>query len=96
MMMKIKVEEKDFYEAYHILTRAENVEVDSDILNEWRLFLEASLFLMKKKYKEGINTFESLMMLPNFQKRIEDIKGRFSKERYMFLKPLIHLYKAFG
>jgi hypothetical protein len=29
MMMKIKIEEKDFYEAYHILTRADNVEVDS-------------------------------------------------------------------
>ena len=29
MMMRIKVEEKDFYEAYHILSRADNVEVDA-------------------------------------------------------------------
>ena len=56
MMMRMKVEEKDFYEAYHILTRADNVEVNTEVLNEWRLFLEASLFLMKKKYKEGIST----------------------------------------
>ena len=46
--MRMKVEEKDFYEAYHILTRADNVEVNTEVLNEWRLFLEASLFLMKK------------------------------------------------
>ena len=39
MMMKIKIEEKDFYEAYHILTRADNVEVDKEALNEWKLFL---------------------------------------------------------
>ena len=49
--MRMKVEEKDFYEAYYILTRADNVEVNTEVLNEWRLFLEASLFLMKKKYK---------------------------------------------
>lgn len=94
--MKIKIEEKDFYEAYHILTRADNVEVDVDILNEWRLFLQSSLFLMKKKYKDGISTFESLLTLPNFKRDIGEIKGKLSKERYMFLKPLIHLYKAFG
>lgn len=29
MMMRMKVEEKDFYEAYHILTRADNVEVNT-------------------------------------------------------------------
>lgn len=96
MMMKIKVEEKDFYEAYHILTRADNVEVDADVLNEWRLFLEASLFLMKKKYKEGINTFDSLLSLPTFKRDFSEIKGKLSRERYAFLKPLIHLYKAFG
>lgn len=78
MMMKIKIEEKDFYEAYHILTRADNVEVDTDTLNEWRLFLEASLFLMKKKYKEGISTFQSLLTLPTFRADLPQIKNRSS------------------
>lgn len=96
MMMKIKIEEKDFYEAYHILTRADNIEVDADILNEWRLFLEASLFLMKKKYKDGINTFQSLLTLPTFKLKFRDIKKKTTQERYFFLKPLVHLYKAFG
>ena len=96
MMMQIKVEEKDFYEAYHILTRADNVEVNVEVLNEWRLFLEASLFLMKKKYKEGINTFESLLTLPLFQTPLAEIRSRSARHRYSFLKPLVHLYKAFG
>lgn len=51
---------------------------------------------MKKKYKDGISTFESLLTLPTFKRDVGEIKGKLSKERYMFLKPLIHLYKAFG
>lgn len=51
---------------------------------------------MKKKYKEGISAFHSLLTLPLFSCSLADIKGKAIKERYMFLKPLIHLYKAFG
>lgn len=51
---------------------------------------------MKKKYKEGINTFESLLSLPSFKRDFSEIKGKLSRERFAFLKPLIHLYKAFG
>jgi|JI9StandDraft_1071089.scaffolds.fasta_scaffold38943_3 hypothetical protein len=96
MMMKIKIEEKDFYEAYHILTRADNVEVDVDALNEWRLFLEGSLFLMKKKYKEGITTFESLLSLETFKGKYSSLKSKGQQARYKFLKPLVHLYKGYG
>lgn len=39
MMMKIKIEDKDFYEAYHILNRTNNIEINKDIIEEWRLFL---------------------------------------------------------
>lgn len=79
MMMKIKVEEKDFYEAYHVLSRADNVDADTDVLNEWRLFLEASLFLMKKKYKEGVAAFESLLGLSTFCKGYESLKSKAKK-----------------
>lgn len=51
MMLRIKIEEKDFYEAYHVLNRTDNIEVDREVVQEWRLFLEATLFLMKKKYR---------------------------------------------
>lgn len=96
MMIKIKIEEKDFYEAYHILTRADNVEVDVEVLKEWRLFLEGSLFLMKKKYKDGITTFESLLSLPPFEGKYSALKSKGQQERYKFLKPLVHLYKGYG
>lgn len=33
MMMKIKIEDKDFYEAYHILTRTSNIDINKDIID---------------------------------------------------------------
>ena len=96
MMMKIKIQEKDFYEAYHILTRADNVEVDVQALNEWRLFLQGTLFLMKKKYKQGNSTLEGLLGLGPFKGKYGSIKSKSEKQRYRFLKPLVHLYKGFG
>lgn len=95
-MLKIKIEEKDFYEAYHILNRTDNVDVDRDILNQWKLFLEASLFLMKKKYKEGIDAYKSLLTLKTFKQPLKQIKNLQMRERCCFLKPFIYLYKAFG
>ena len=29
-------------------------------MEEWKLFLEASLFLMKKKYKDALETYQLL------------------------------------
>ena len=51
---------------------------------------------MKKKYNDGINTFVSLLTLPTYKTKYSMIKNKVTKERYAFMKPLIHLYKAFG
>ena len=51
---------------------------------------------MKKKYRDGISTFEALLTLPSFAADNRGHKGRLARERYAFLAPLIHLYKAFG
>jgi hypothetical protein len=51
---------------------------------------------MKKKYKEGIDTYKSLLTLPLYKLKYPQIKNDKSRDRYRFLKPLIHLYKAFG
>ena len=32
MMMRIKVEDKDFYEAYHILNRTNNIDINKEII----------------------------------------------------------------
>lgn len=94
--MKIKVEDKDFYEAFHILNRTNNIDINKEIIEEWRLFIEGTLFMMKKKYREGIATYYSLLGLPLYSSRYEQIVVKKNKERYEFIKPLVHLYKAFG
>jgi len=43
-----------------LINRAENVDVERGVIEEWKLFLEASLFLMKKKYKDALETYDSL------------------------------------
>lgn len=96
MMLQIKIEEKDFYEAQHILDRIVNVEVDKDAISEWRIFVEAALLLMKKKYKEGAAMFEKLLAMPLYKLEYKHIAGDRERERFKFIKPLAHLYKAFG
>lgn len=49
----MKIEEKDFYEASFILTRLKYP------MTAWRVFVEASLLLMKKKYSEGLEMYNS-------------------------------------
>ena len=52
--------------------------------------------MMKKKYKDGIATYKSLLSLPLYLSTYEKITVSNDKERYEFIKPLTHLYKAFG
>lgn len=51
---------------------------------------------MKKKYKDGIATFESLLDLNTFKSKFSSLKSKGQQDRYRFLKPLVHLYKGFG
>jgi hypothetical protein len=96
MMIKIKIEDKDFYEAYHILNRASSIEIKKEVMEEWKMFLEGTLSMMKKKYKEGIAILETLLALPMYAGAYESISGRSGRERFVFIKPLIYLYKAYG
>lgn len=74
--MKIKIEDKDFYEAYHILNRTINIDINKEVIEEWRLFLEGTLFMMKKKYKDGVNTYQSLLSLPLYVKKYHQIQNK--------------------
>ena len=60
-MVKIKIEEKDFYEGYHILNRSSNFHIKMEKIEEWKLFLEGTLSLMKKKCKDGLKNYNSLL-----------------------------------
>lgn len=78
------------------MNRTDNVDVQKEVILEWKLFLEASLFLMKKKYKDALVTYEGLEKRELYQKNYSSIEKEAQKERFKFIKPLIHLYKAFG
>lgn len=52
--------------------------------------------MMKKKYKDGIAILKSMLAMSLYTTPYEQIVIKKNKERYEFLKPLAHLYKAFG
>lgn len=53
-ILKIRINEKDFYEAYHVVARADNLDINRQFVDDWKTFVEGTLLLMKKKYKEGV------------------------------------------
>jgi predicted negative regulator of RcsB-dependent stress response len=57
-LVKIKMEERDFYAAYHTISRAEHLHVDQSIIDRFRIFNEAAVFLMKRKFEEGLKLLE--------------------------------------
>lgn len=78
---KIKIELRDFYQAYHTLQRAEYLSVDVKSLEKFRIFTDGVTFLMKRKHKEGIKHLTNLVK--NFS--LSD-----------FIKPLVYSYRAYG
>lgn len=80
-IVKIKIEQRDFYEAWHSLQRVEYLDVDVKSLEKLRMFVDGVTFLMKRKHKEGVKILTNLVK--NFQ--LGD-----------FLKPLVFVYRAYG
>ncbi|EAS02746.2 tetratricopeptide repeat protein (macronuclear) [Tetrahymena thermophila SB210] len=78
---KIKIEQRDFYEAFHTLNRSDYLDTDKKMLEKFRLFTEGVIFLMKRKYKDAIDNFN--LITSNFS--LGD-----------FMKPLFYVYRAYG
>lgn len=61
--------------------------------------MEATLLLMKKKYEEGLEMYNS-PELHSYNKQLSTSQkeelGEAERNRYEFIKPLIHLYRAYG
>ena len=78
---KIKIELRDYYQAFYTLCRADYLDVDKKSLEKFRIFTDGVTFLMKRKFKEGI----------------ENLTGLINKENLGdFLKPLAYSYRAYG
>lgn len=51
---KIKIQQKDFYEAYYNLKRANHFKLKQKKLVNYKMFTEGVIFLMKRKTKTGL------------------------------------------
>jgi len=58
---KIKIQQKDFYEAYYNLQRATHYKLKQRKLMNYKVFTEGVIFLMKRKTKTGIKLLTSLV-----------------------------------
>ena len=59
-LVRLRMEERDFYAAYHAISRAEHLNVDQQTLDKFRVFNEAAVFLMKRKFEEGLRLLEQV------------------------------------
>lgn len=57
---KIKIEQRDFYEAFYQLSRADYLDVDEKILEKFKIFTDGVTFLMKRKFDEGVEALTTL------------------------------------
>lgn len=51
---------------------------------------------MKKKSKDALEAYRSLLSKPLFALKYKNIESKAIKDRFAFMKPLIHLYKGYG
>lgn len=82
---KIRVRQRDFYEAYYFLQRSNKTKLKLPKLALYNSFTEAVILLMKRKTKKGIGILTQL---------IECKPLPLSNE--IFLNPLVYTYRAYG
>ncbi|CAK58296.1 unnamed protein product (macronuclear) [Paramecium tetraurelia] len=78
---KMKIEQRDFYAAFHTFNRSALLDTDKTYLEKFRLFTEAVIHLMKRKFQESLNNFQEIQS----HHQLND-----------FLKPLFYAYRAYG
>lgn len=84
---KIKIQQKDFYEAYYNLQRATHYKLRQKKLINYKNFTEGVIFLMKRKTKTGVKLLSSL---------IDRINQASSLTQQDYITPLVYLYRAYG
>jgi len=47
---KIKIENRDYYEALYTLERAEYLDIDQKVIKRFKIFIEGVTSMMKKNY----------------------------------------------
>lgn len=83
-IIKIRVRQRDFYEAYYALQRADKSRLKLPKLALYQGFTESVIFLMKRKTKKGVALLTQLV----------DKSPALADES--FLHPLVFVYRAYG
>ncbi|EGR32790.1 hypothetical protein IMG5_070720, partial [Ichthyophthirius multifiliis] len=78
---KIKIQFRDYYQAYYTLQRANYLDIDNKKLKILTIFTDGVTFLMKRKYKEGIHCLTELINKNTLNE---------------FLHPLVYTHRAYG
>jgi tetratricopeptide (TPR) repeat protein len=81
---KIRVKQRDFYEAYYALQRSEKTCLKYPKLALYQGFTEGVIFLMKRKTKKGVALLTQ--MIEKSPSLLEET----------FLHPMIYIYRAYG
>ena len=58
---RIKIEQRNFYEAYHTLQRATLLELEEKAFSKLKLFTEGVIHLMKRKFEEGVTNLTDVI-----------------------------------
>lgn len=77
----IKIKQRNIYAAYYTLDRLDRIPEGMDYIKDLKIFLEAAVHMMKRKFNEGIDLLCSIKEDSQIDEKI---------------KPLIHSYRAFG
>lgn len=77
----IKIKQRNIYAAYYTLDRLEEVPESLGYIQDLKIFLEAAVHLMKRKFKEGVDMLDKLGINTEIDENV---------------KPLINSYRAFG
>lgn len=60
-LILIKIQQRDYYAAYHTVNRYKILIVEDKFIYPYILFLEGVILIMKKKYEEGSKVFDSFI-----------------------------------
>ena len=97
---KIKIQQKDFYEAYYNLKRANHFKLKQKKLVNYKMFTEGVIFLMKRKTKTGLKLISQLIdrLKPtnNEEKSQERGPDQIADASPDYIYNLVFLYRAYG
>jgi hypothetical protein len=90
---RIKIEEKNFYEAYHTLHRAKLLDLDPNNFKKLTLFTEGVLFII---FYPLIFTKVMHLMKKRFDSGVSNLTETLKYHLSSTLSPMVYSYRGYG